>query len=84
MNCPYIDPSYQKIWSEALAARDREWVEWSESRCSDHPLPTDHFVPVVRLWIEDDTVEYHLHKKDCPDCWQSRLKEIGYENRMAT
>ena len=53
--------------AKTAAAKDAEWVEWAESRCSHNHL----FVPATGEFIEDEL------KLMCFQCFQERKKLMG-------
>jgi hypothetical protein len=59
MNNPYFETygDCEKAWDEAIAARDKEWMEW---------LKTFIYNEYGTIMIQDN-------------CFQERMKEIGYE-----
>jgi hypothetical protein len=46
---------------EAIIDRDKQWIEWAESKCSY----SEHYP------FDGGT------KRQCPTCWDNRKKEIG-------
>jgi hypothetical protein len=60
--------------AEALAARDKEWVEWASGKCDKHIVykPFDS-----QYHYQDKGTYFWSHRNDCFECWQSRRKEIG-------
>lgn len=69
MKCPYVEPSYQKIWNEATAAL----IKWLDEPCNNtkHRLPDHDFGELEHDMVYNgpDRYGYFSHRKDCPQCW---------------
>ena len=70
MTCPYIEPSYQKIWNEAIAARDAARDKWFINRLNEEHI-------VIRLTDDQDEFTPGDYIAIPLERWQQLKREVG-------